>query len=225
MPDPVREGMLVSALLYQASKIGGTSRLLAPPFPSHQDAHCFSLFLNQDFFSAKDVSDSDAREVLESLLDSIPPTLIRALTVSALDNLSNTPQESIQVALRESTACWILFLLTQSDRPQLAIELVLNTILNRPDASSWHRQLLKKAFARSLSAKHAQELILSFSSGVRAKLEKQARLPKAPSVTGGSAAPPKPVIKVTTVKFLAQFLDDADFIPAHVAVDMLSQLF
>ena len=217
--------MLASALLYQASKTGGTSRILASPFPSHQDAHYPSLFLDQDLLSAKDVSDSDAREVLKSLLDSIPPTLIRALTVSALDNLSNTPQQSIQVALRESSACRVLFLLAQSDRPQLTIELVLNTILDRPDASSWHRQLLKKAFARSLSAKHAQELILSFASAVRAKLEKQASLPRTPSVTGGSATLPKPVIKVTTVKFLAQFLDDADFIPAHVAVDMLSQLF
>ena len=156
------------------------------------------------------MSESSAQEVLKRSLDIDPPTLLRTLAVAALDRLYATSTESSKVASRESTAHGLLFLLSQSDRPELAVELILSTVLDRPDASSWHRQLLKRTFIRDLSAQQAQKLALSFASVVRARLDKTSSLGKLHPESDKPASSPKPVIKVTIVKFLAQFLDNAD---------------
>ncbi|KAJ0109658.1 hypothetical protein J7T55_014220 [Diaporthe amygdali] len=114
--------------------------------------------------------------------------------------------------------------LASSDRPALASPLILQTILERPDASSWHRMLLSIGFLKKLRAEEAHELLLELAKGIGEKLEEQSyvrvgetELPK--------HAPSQPAVKVTTVKYLAQLLNKAEFISNDAAVEVLIELF
>lgn len=114
--------------------------------------------------------------------------------------------------------------LANSDMPALASPLILQTILERPDASSWHRILLSVGFLKRLRAEEALELLLGLAKGIGEKLEEQSY------VRVGESEPPKhapsqPAVKVTTVKYLAQLLNNAAFISNDAAVEVLIELF
>jgi hypothetical protein len=117
-----------------------------------------------------------------------------------------------------------LMTLASSDMPALASPLILQTILERPDASSWHRILLSIGFLKTLQAGEAHELLLDLAKGIGEKLEEQSY------VRVGEAETPKhmpsqPAVKVTTVKYLAQLLNNAEFISNDAAVEVLIELF
>ncbi|KAF4556643.1 Hypothetical protein D9617_1g085210 [Elsinoe fawcettii] len=117
-----------------------------------------------------------------------------------------------------------LMALANSDVPALASPLILQTILERPDASSWHRMLLSIGFLKRLQADEAHDLLLDLAKGIGEKLEEQSY------VRVGDSQPPKhvslqPTVKVTTVKYLAQLLNDAEFISDDAAVEILVELF
>ncbi|KAG6364666.1 hypothetical protein INS49_006270 [Diaporthe citri] len=114
--------------------------------------------------------------------------------------------------------------LANSDMPALASPLILQTILERPDASSWHRILLSVGFLKRLRAEEAHELLLGLAKGIGEKLEEQSY------VRVGESEPPKhapsqPAVKVTTVKYLAQLLNNAEFISNDAAAEVLIELF
>lgn len=114
--------------------------------------------------------------------------------------------------------------LANSERPALASPLILQTILERPDASSWHRILLSIGFLKRLQAEEARKMLLDLAKGIGDKLEEQSY------VRVGESEPPKhapsqPAVKVTTVKYLAQLLDNAAFISDEAAAGVLIELF
>lgn len=225
MTLPMKEGFIASALLYQDSRIEGASRILATPFPSGADIRYPAMFLDEDFLLSKEVSESSARDVLLHFEDMVPPSLLLSLISAAFEVLSSTSQEVTKAISREDTAYRLLILLLKSDRPQCVFESLLHAILDHPEASSWHRQFLTKGFMRDLSSAQAESMMQSFASSVCKKLAEQASLPRPQPQADDISALPKPAIKVTTVKFLAQFVADADFISPHLAADVLSDIF
>ncbi|CAN8105807.1 unnamed protein product [Discula destructiva] len=121
--------------------------------------------------------------------------------------------------------------LADSNSPQLASDLVVQTIIDRPDASSWHRQLLSVRLLRRLRAKDAHDLLMKLAQAIGEKLEEQSYVQVvagAVSAPSGPAAAPEyrpPIVKVTTVKYLAQLLNNAEFIPNETAIEVLVGLF
>jgi hypothetical protein len=227
VPFIIREGLIASALLFLDSKKGGPSRLLASPFPSEVDVRYPPLFLDQEFLLRPELDEHIAQGVLQSLISIVPPTLLAALVDTTLNVLSSMAAGNPEIASLERMAYRLLSLLLTSDRPQLASDLVLRAVIDRPDASSWHRVVLNVGLAKGLSARDAQSLLSSFATSIGSKLEEQAKLAKSQAVAsaeGGPSSPPKPVIKVTTVKYLAQILNDADFVSPSFTVDVLSKL-
>ena len=227
VPFAIREGLVVSAMLFLDSKKGGRSRILASPFPTEHEARYPPLFLDPEFLLRPDLHEGSAREVLRSLISIVPPGLLAALADTTFDALSSVAEREPEIASLEHMAYGLLSLLLSSDRPQIASDLVLRAILDRPDASSWHRTVLNVGLARKLPARDAQALLSSFAISISLKLEEQAKRAKnqlADNAQGGPSSLPKPVIKVTTVKYLAQILNDADFVPPRFAVDVLSKL-
>ena len=218
---PVQEGMIATALLLESSKIEG-SNILASPFPSENNVRYPSLFLDHDFLLSSDKLHPPADIVLSQFIKIVPPTLLFDLTRSALEALSRTPMDSTKLAATERMAYRQLMLLSKSDRPHLASTLIIRTILDRPDASSWHRQLLGRSFLRNLSAGQAQDLVSLFASSILETLERQvifSRNQQKDKAYGDR------LIKVTTVKFLAQLLDDANFLSPEFCVGILVKLF
>jgi hypothetical protein len=161
---------------------------------------------------------------IRTLLNTLPPTILAATTKSMLDagtqrrkKQDRQPGDDILERLSYET----LLQLSKGDKPELAQQLVLRTILDRPDASSWHRQLLSVRFLKGLPARKAHEMLLAFATAIGEKLEEQSY------VQVGAAQQPQPqsLVKVTTVKYLAQLLDNAEYLSADAAVDVLVELF
>ena len=224
MSKPVQEGMIATALLVESSKIEGSSRILASPFPSESIVRYPSLFLDHEFLLSSDALYPPADVALSHFIKMVPSTLLLDLTVSALDALSRTPSNSMKLASTERTAYGLLMLLSKSDRPHLASSLIVHTVLDRPDASSWHRQLLSNRFVRSLLAGQAQGIISLFASSILERLQHQVTSSRNQQKAEGSVTSSDRCIKVTTVKFLARALDDADFVSPGFCVDILSKL-
>lgn len=227
VPIAVREGLVASALLFLDSKKAGPSRLLASPFPAAVHIRYPSLFLDADFLLKPKLHEYCAEGVLRSLISMVPPKLLAALADATLKVLSSMPDGSSEVAPLERMAYDLLCLLLSSDRPQLASDLVLQAVIDRPDASSWHRAVLNVGLARTLPPGDAQSLLSSFTTSISSKLEEQTKLARtceAQTATDGAPFLQKPKIKVTTVKYLAQILDDADFVPSSFVVEVLSKL-
>lgn len=144
-----------------------------------------------------------------------PPGFPSAIRNSALSLGDETLEQMSYDALTR---------LADSDMPALASPLILQTILERPDASSWHRILLSVSFLKRLRAEEAHELLLRLAKGIGEKLEEQSY------VRVGESDPPKhapsqPAVKVTTVKYLAQLLNNAEFISNDAAAEVLIELF
>ena len=76
----------------------------------------------------------------------------------------------------------------------------------------------------SLSAKDAHQMLLAFATAIGEKLEEQSYV-KVGDAQPPKSAPPVSLVKVTTVKYLAQLLDNAEFISADAAVEVLVELF
>ncbi|KAI0552861.1 hypothetical protein F4679DRAFT_571543 [Xylaria curta] len=114
--------------------------------------------------------------------------------------------------------------LAHSDTPALARSLVQRAIIEHPEASSWHRQFLSIGYMKNLPAEAAKTMLLSFAAAVGEKLEEQSYV-KVGDEEPPKSAPPRSVIKVSTVKYLAQLLNDADFISPESAVEVLIELF
>ncbi|KAF2807414.1 uncharacterized protein BDZ99DRAFT_392609 [Mytilinidion resinicola] len=222
-PSPeIREAQIASALLLLDSRIKGPSRLFSAPFPSSFDIRYPSLFLDEDFLLNLDTKEKDARSILARHIASVPPSVLQSLTKSALNAISNNPTDLVEA---ERIAYSLVTLLGKSDRPQFASSLITQTTIENPDASSWHRQWLSKTFLCRLPASQARETIQSFSSGITAKLKTQSQRPPPTSAGKAATTPSKSLIKITTVKYLAQLLDGGKFVSKRVTVDVLVDIF
>lgn len=220
-----REGLILSALLIQAGGIEGGSNFLASPFPSANLCRFPALFLDGEFLQTMDQLSPPSLDVLFRFIEYVPPKLVLALADLALGMLSKTPLDSTKLIPLERTAYGILRLLSRCDQPQLATNLVTRAILDRPGASSWHRHLLTKNLMRRLAAADAEDFLDSFASEICERVELQASRPEPESEQDATLSSTQPIVKVTTVKLLAQFLDDADFVSPHFAIDILTKLF
>ena len=162
-----------------------------------------------------------------SLLNKLPPTAVAAALKAMLkagnENRSKKDRQLGDDTL-ERLSYEVLQGLTQSDNPELAQQLVLQTIIDRPDASSWHRQLLSVPFMNSLSAQNAHDMLLAFATAIGEKLEEQSYV-SVSNTQAPQSTPTPSVVKVTTVKYLAQLLQNAEFISEDAAAEVLVELF
>lgn len=285
LPVNVREGLVISWLLQLDSKIGGTSRLLATPFPSTRDIRYPPLFLDSDFMLQEnnqilrlslftphvplDLVRSLADRVMKELalaedhvkngeteqkasmpevqppwmslqgpglssspLDHFPQpgferdrTLIRGRgnrhnDASRGNDLDRVPLAvaSARVMELERILYELIGFLASSDRPQLAADLSIRIVLNRPDASSWHRRLLGITYLKSLPLADVQLFFSKFGQSLSERLHEQ-------EVHKDDKEWKKPYVKVTTLKYIAQLLEGVEFISRIDAVKILVKLY
>jgi hypothetical protein len=67
-------------------------------------------------------------------------------------------------------------------------------------------------------------MLLAFATAIGEKLEEQSYV-MVGEVQPPQSTPPLSLVKVTTVKYLAQLLDNAGFISADTAIEVLVELF
>ncbi|KAG9186062.1 hypothetical protein G6011_02618 [Alternaria panax] len=219
------EGGVLSALLYLDAKYVSDDRLLATPFPSAADTRYPSLFLDDDFLTAEEPNQYTAARDMSGHLDKVPPPLLAQSSRNlnkALDTFHANSVTEINANPHE-VAMELLARLGESDRPGLAMQSVVRTVLDRPESSSWHRKLLKPSFLRRLPATQAESCIEAFTDGLVSMLRTKDRTRK----NSGSekvASTDKSHVKVTTRKMLAQILQNLDLIGTDYALSVLRTL-
>ncbi|CAN9466219.1 unnamed protein product [Alternaria alternata] len=219
------EGGVLSALLYLDTKYVGDNRLLATPFPSTTDVRYPSLFLDDDFLNADEPNQYTAARAIRGHLDTIPPLLLAQSSHNldkALNKFDADSEKEINANPHE-VSMELITRLGESDRPGLAMQSVIRTILDRPESSSWHRKLLKPSLLRRLPAAQAEYLIEAFTDELIHMLRTKDKNKKS-SDHQKVASSDKFHVKVTTRKMLAQLLQDLDLVGTDYALSILRKL-
>lgn len=217
-----REALMASALLFLAAKKAPGLGLFTKPFPSPQSVRFPAMFLDDAFLQRNDFHKSLAIHYLTKQVMDVPPTLLHELTQAVIRPLIETGA----TVSRDYIPFELVKLLAASDRPELAISIVQQLVIERPNDSSWHRHLLTPGFFRRLSADQAGDFLQGVSKIIQDRLEETAqRAAGAKKTDEPQTTPGAPIVKVTTVKMLAQLMRHADFFDPHFNVSVLSDLF
>lgn len=99
--------------------------------------------------------------------------------------------------------------LARCDAPTLATDLIFQLIIDRPASSSWNRRFLSLGFIKYLPPKGAGSMLLSLATALGEKLEEQS-CEKVGETELTASAPPRSLVKVATVKYLAQLLRETE---------------
>ncbi|KAF2680539.1 hypothetical protein K458DRAFT_345208 [Lentithecium fluviatile CBS 122367] len=232
----MREGQILSALLYLDTFNSTKTRILAKPFPpSANHVRYPALYLDGQFLSETKSGKYSALAALEAHRTSVPAPLLAQVAENAMRTLDGTSTDARGYVDIEWTAFELLQLLGKSDRPALLSDLAVRTIIERPDASSWHRRLLSPGYFRRLSAESAKLCITALSNAIVSKLDEQTKVKDAMRQGDNRAKRPEanpedknkasqPLLKVTTVKFLAQLLSGAAFVSEAFTLSILKKL-
>ena len=226
-PVSLQDGLIISSVLFLATLIGVDSKILTSPFPSPGHKRYPALYLDNEFFdvvNGKGQSiQSHAKSILSRLVKMVPTALLQRLVNLALEKLSGLQKDSNAIAQSRSITFSLAALLAKCDQPLTIINQVLTLILDFPDDSSWQRQILTRAFLQRLPAVGAHTFIVTFSNAIKDRIAAQqqrglfkAREPGELSV---------PIIKLTTIKYFAQLIDEGDFISIDESIDFLLDLF
>jgi hypothetical protein len=229
------ESFTLAALLVLDAKYGTTDRLLTEPFPSSSDVRFPCVFLDEEFLSSEEVKSSAAASYITNNLVSgyvdVPLPLVHKMTAGLVGKLDT--QDSSQAL--EATALGLLKALADGDRPGLAFDLAIKVIMEQPDASSWHRILFNKGFLQRVPASDARAYIEKYADAIGERLDvlDSFKLSKtdgtgidssSSSCEDGTSQPDKPMIKVTTLKSLAQLLHGSKYIDEDVSLRILLNL-
>lgn len=115
-------------------------------------------------------------------------------------------------------------LLSLGDTSAATRDLILDEIMSNPADSNWHRQILTVGFLKNLPAKEAEAILVAFAAAIGEKLDEQSYI-RVGEEEAPKSAPPHSIVKVSTVKHLAQIIKDADFISPDSALEVLVELF
>ena len=205
-------------MLYIDSTENKAARILAKPFPFMESARYPPLILESDFLLRGDLSCAQAIEALRTLIDRVPSKLLVALSTGVLLT-SSKATDTKGTPTTSTTACQLITLLGKCDQPQVASDLILSTIIDRPETSSWHRQFLTSTLLSRLSPSDARDMLERFAKAIEVKLGEQATSRPQDNKTQN------PLVKVTTVKYLAQLVREASFVRPDDSLDILISLF
>jgi hypothetical protein len=225
------EAGIFAALMYlEALYAPQSNRMMRESFPSAKDVRFPAIRIDDDFVKSEHLNQfTAARGVRQHLYVNFPPNLLHRYACNITDALqaSHKDGKGPEAGLLEAAVLSVVYL-GQCDRPAWAQDLAVRTIVDRPEASSWHRQLLKPSFLRRLSASDAQACYKAFANAVfekiKAKEERQEKTTKRIEQTQEKQSADEPFVKVTTVKFLTQLLQDTEFIGEDTALWVLSEL-
>lgn len=231
------EAAVLAALLYLDTKYGTAQRLLATPFPSSGDVRYPCVYLDEDFLSLNALDVSAA--ACYASQSCAPPQLVHKVAAALIGRLISAPSSHVSHIL-ENAAFEVVRALSQGDRPIIAFDLILEVLINLPDASSWHRTLFNNGFLQRISASDARRCISKYALLVGERLETQRRLKKSEANpyqleegiptrippthdNGGDGAKP-PSLKITTLKALAQLLRGSIYISDDASLEILASL-
>lgn len=222
IPARTIEALTVAAILHVNEKRGGLRRLLATPFPPTGQARFPALLLDDEFLDRKSLENIDsAVAMLRRVGRSLPPTLLLQLVKSIFTALEADDKSSNLT----HDAFTLLKLMSQGDRPELALDMITAVVLDRPGDSSWHRSLLTTTLLESLPPDKAKRFMESITDAIQSRLRiKPSASTSTPAQDGEKKASHAPFVKVTTSKMLAQLTSGAEYIDELFTIRILEDL-
>lgn len=238
LPLAGRDALGVAAVSLVNARCGVESSLFLKPYPSTDTPRIPALYLEEEFLEAQNkILSSGQREldqvlgVISRLSVAIPVDLLVQLARSLLTRMEKEEKEGKKDPYVQAATLAIIKRLNRGDSPSSALEFVRHVVLERQEDSSWHRHLLDKSFLRALSADDAKTFFQGLAIAIEEKLQEQRRLAqqkKAMPLEGATQATDDkllaPIIKISTVKMIAQILRWADFVDRTSAFEILGSL-
>lgn len=207
----VREALIAAAMLH-VSEVNSLSKgILSTPFPSGKDERFPALYLDGDFLEREDPKRNPhfVWETMKHLGRDCPATLLLRLANNLIDSPTASSDQTPPDALK------LIRVLIKGERPQMALRLIQQLILDRPDDSSWQRIILTKGLLNSLPKQIAEQ----FLQGLSAAMQRRLAEPKSSANEGTRQKAPR--IKITTVKLFSQLLSEAKFVDDAFASTIL----
>ena len=219
---------IAAAALFLNTKAGSDSSLLMKPFPSSPaDTRFPAVYLSDEFLEQlrSTRSEPDWYEcvgILERYRSRVPPLLLKQLASSMLQRLHS---DATSIGYHRQVTMRTINLLSRSDRPSAAYELIHAVVIDGQGDSSWHRHLFNRGFFDLLLAREAKGILESLSDALIKRLEEQAKKKAQTSEPQPDGeARQTPIVKVSTVKMLAQIMNDSYFIDKSTAVSILCNI-
>ncbi|KAI7280942.1 hypothetical protein KC345_g4441 [Hortaea werneckii] len=212
-----REAMIAAALLLTGSSGGTSSRLTTAPFPSARDVRFPAAYLDETFLETS----NDMAAAIDCLKKNSGNVPLRPID-DILQNIFSTAQESTEED-DISKRMGLLKLVARGDQPASAIKFVTTVVLEHPDESSWHWQLLTKSLLNGLGSREATDLVKTLAKSIRQRMiaqkNSQGTLPTRSNGDSGS-----PGIKKSTIKMFASLLAGRGFVDDTIAAQSLISL-
>ncbi|KAF1823805.1 uncharacterized protein K489DRAFT_379804 [Dissoconium aciculare CBS 342.82] len=165
MPPASKTAIIAAALLFLSESIVASAKVLNKPFPTSSDARFPALFLDNDFLEHSNPQIQSAYRALLLHISEVPTEPLRAIVESFETALADPKARS------KLSEMYLLFNLTaDSHMPWKFVDLHLRLILDRPDDSSWHRQLLTPRLLDRLPAAQAEQVITDIGRGIEERL-------------------------------------------------------
>lgn len=224
MSPASRDAVIMSALLYLDSIATYTpNRLLTTSFPSSDSQRAPPMRLAAEFTKTAQENNGGkgmkrALWVLGSSIKSVPASLLRDLTITYLDCLQALQKIDPMFAPLMRATFKLIRLLVQSDVPELAVDVVCRVIETYPDESTYYRHMKLLTLGRRLHPEAAATFMDCFAGFVCSKLVEQKQAKPASQPEGQA------FVKITTVKFLAETLGEADFLPTDTILQIFTRL-
>ncbi|KAM6483904.1 hypothetical protein HDV62DRAFT_404911 [Trichoderma sp. SZMC 28011] len=210
------DAYVVAAILALNMKKGSDISLLKKPFPNSGAVRIPAVYLDQEFLEREvDTYVPGFAGMIDQFKYYVPASLFAQLGASVLESIKKGPETDKPF----HTLVYIINRLLEGASPSMAIPLIQQFVLENPDASSWHRPLLNpKALIhfRPADAKHFFE---TFTDAILDKLQEQAER-RSKQKPDDDSANKGPLVKVTTVKMLAQLLRESPVVDPGLAVEL-----
>ncbi|KAK6335770.1 hypothetical protein TWF730_003146 [Orbilia blumenaviensis] len=180
----------------------------------------YTVSLKKAFRPKTSANFAAAINALTTHINDVPPVLLQQLVEVAIC----APKDIAPVVQ-------LIKLLAKSDTPVFAAPFAIAVVLEHPEASSWHRQLLQLPYIGILGKADAAECLVKFGRRIIEILEEKdkadadaANVTVEKNTSGGQQQQKQqPYVKITTIKHLANLLTQAAVEPA-TAVDILESL-
>ncbi|KAL7786724.1 hypothetical protein V8C37DRAFT_412419 [Trichoderma ceciliae] len=202
-------------------KYGSDISLLKTPFPDANAVRIPAVYLDQEFLEREaDKYAPDIVNMVARLIYYVPAGLLVQLATSVLESIRKKPEAERPYSIFVQ----IIRIILDGTNPSLGFPLIQQFVLENPDASSWNRLLLNPRGMITLLPSDAKSFFESFTDAILDKLQEQAdRRAKEPDEPDAPARK-GPLVKVTTVKMLAQLLRECPVVDPSLAVDLNTRI-
>ncbi|PNP50295.1 hypothetical protein THARTR1_09003 [Trichoderma harzianum] len=210
------DAYVVAGILALNMKKGSDISLLKKPFPNSGAVRIPAVYLDQEFLEREvDTQVSGFTRIIDHFKYYVPASLFAQLGASVLESIRRGPETDKPYG----TLVWIINRLLEGASPSMAIPLIQQFVLENPDASSWHRPLLNPKALINFRPADAKYFFETFTDAILDKLQEQVER-RAKQEPGEESANKRPLVKVTTVKMLAQLLRESPVVDPGLAVEL-----